>query len=547
MLKGMRRLLIAAAIFVALVVALVGASGYLLRGLVEGQREALLAALSRRAGVRIQVERAQFDVAAWYQLRPALALHGVKVSNPPGYKEPHLLTADRIDLRVALRPLLQRRIEVETLVLESPRFVIERNRQGISNLETFTQGTRGEAESQGVAMRIQSLVVHKGDLRLAESAVPRMREIDLTMTDVVPGQAVDSVLKAKLYEGKGSSMTFAGKAGPFTDKAAPLEGKAELTLALADVPAAVRQQQFGSMLLNGVDKAVVRMAGTVKGDLYRTVTAGGRFTVEGMKVGRDAGHLLPLGGQARLLATVSKLMSTPTTQLQLREGLLKVGAGEWKGTVDLLMVGGVVRGKSAGSISKLDINQFLGAFTSADNRMSGQLHMPSYSLRFAGRDADQLKRSLTGEAKMTVMQGRLKALDMVASIRRAVERTGMIEGDQKDTDFTTLNVDLALAGGTITASGLVVEGPALAAHGAGTIAADQALQFKMTTLVRGRVAELLGQRKVGTNPAEAAVPIEIGGTVQNPRVTPNVAKMAVSTGLSYLQDLLKKRLEDKKQ
>ncbi|MBL8295418.1 MAG: hypothetical protein JNN08_26470, partial [Bryobacterales bacterium] len=239
--------------------------------------------------------------------------------------------------------------------------------------------------------------------------------------------------------------------------------------------------------------------------------------------------------------------STPTTQLQLREGLLKVGAGEWKGTVDLLMVGGVVRGKSAGSISKLDINQFLGAFTSADNRMSGQLHMPSYSLRFAGRDADQLKRSLTGDAKMTVMQGRLKALDMVASIRRAVERTGMIEGDQKDTDFTTLNVDLALAGGTITASGLVVEGPALAAHGAGTIAADQALQFKMTTLVRGRVAELLGQRKVGTNPAEAAVPIEIGGTVQNPRVTPNVAKMAVSTGLNYLQELLKKRMGGKTQ
>ena len=547
MLKVMRRLLIAVAVLLALLVAVVGASGYLLRGLVEGQREALLAQLSRRAGVAIKVDRAEFDVAAWYQLRPALALHGVKVSNPPGYKEPHLLTAERIDLRVALRPLLERRLEVESLVLESPRFVVERNRQGISNLETFSQGTGGESEAQGVALRIQSLAVRKGDLRLAESAAPRLREIDLAMSDVVPGQAIDSILKAKLYDGKASSVSFAGKAGPFTENAAALDGKAELTLALADVPPAVRQRQFGSMLMNGVDKAVVRLTGTVKGDLYRAIAVAGRFAVEGMRVGRDASHLLPLDGQARLAATVTKLMSTPTTSLQLREGLLKVGGGEWRGTVDLLMVGGVVRGKSTGTIAKLDINQFLGAFTTADNRMSGQLQMPSYSLRFAGRDADQLRRSLSGEAKVTVMQGRLKELDMVASIRRAVERTGFLEGDQKDTDFTTLNTDLTLGGGRITASNLVIEGPAIAANGSGEIGEDQGLRFKLTTLVRGRVAELLGQRKAGTQPAEAAIPVEIGGTVQNPRVTPNVGKMAVSTGLNYLQELLKKRLGGKTQ
>ena len=147
-----------------------------------------------------------------------------------------------------------------------------------------------------------------------------------------------------------------------------------------------------------------------------------------------------------------------------------------------------------------------------------------------------------------VAKGQIKALDILASIRRAVEKVGLMEAEKSgNTEFTTLNTAVRIDGGALQASDFVIEGPALMVNGAGSIGFDQALQFKLSTLVRGRIAELLGRKGVGNAPAEAVVPVEVSGTVGNPRIVPNVKSMAVSTGVNFLRDLIQKRLAEKKQ
>ena len=551
----MRRLIIVVVAIVVLLGALVGFSGYLLKGLVTGEKDTLLKELSRRAGVQISVERADFDVAGWYAMRPALSLTGVKVANPPGFQQPHLLTADRIDVRVAIKPLLSRRLEVETLVLEKPQFLIERNKQGISNLEVFSQGLGsgkagggpGKASGSAVAMSIQSMEIRNGEVRMAGGAVSRLHNIDLQLKDVTAGRPIPTELSAKVYEGTRSTLNFKGNMGPFSPNSGAVDGEADIKLSVADVPDAVRRLEFGDLLAKPGSNSIVTLSGTVKGDLYGALQSNGKFTIDGVSVGRPE-HLLPLSGSAPLAVTVRKLMSTPVTDLRLRNALLKVGPGEWKGAVDLLMAGGVVRGKSTGAIRGIDINQFLAAFTSSDNRMAGQLNIPNYTLRFGGKDAEQIKRSLSGEGQVMVAKGQIKALDILASIRRAVEKVGLMEAEKSgNTEFTTLNTAVRIDGGALQASDFVIEGPALMVNGAGSIGFDQALQFKLSTLVRGRIAELLGRKGVGNAPAEAVVPVEVSGTVGNPRIVPNVKSMAVSTGVNFLRDLIQKRLAEKKQ
>ena len=177
MLKAMRRIVYLALIPAALAAVLIGFSGYFVRHAVTGQKDALLGELSRRSGVVITAGGAGFDLAGWYALRPALSLDDLKIGNPPGFQEPHLLTARRASVRVALGPLWSRRLEVETLVMDDPVFVIERTRQGTSNLEVFSQGLSAKGEEKatsgagapGVALSIQSLEVRNGDWTLVKN------------------------------------------------------------------------------------------------------------------------------------------------------------------------------------------------------------------------------------------------------------------------------------------------------------------------------------------------------------------------------------------
>jgi hypothetical protein len=239
---------------------------------------------------------------------------------------------------------------------------------------------------------------------------------------------------------------------------------------------------------------------------------------------------------------VRKLMSTPVTEVNTQKAKLRLGSGEWEGQVQLLMAGGVVRGKSTGRISKVDMSQFISAFTTATERVEGQLEIPQYSLRFGGANGDQIQKSLNGTGQLMVSKGRVKALDILGSIQRGAQKLGLVETQQSgSTEFTTLNSLVEIADGQIKASELALDGPALQLNGLGTITFDKDLNFKITTLVRGKVAELLGYKPVGTGPAEAQVPVEITGNLDNPRIVPNIKKMAVAAGTNYLKDMLQQK------
>lgn len=542
----MRRVALVLGVVVVLILGVVAASGYLIRGMVTGSRkQVLLNKLSERAGVKVDVDDVDFDVASWYRLQPSVTLGGVKMGNPPGYKSPHLMTAQRISLQVALKPLLEQKLEVGTLRVEHPQVLIERSAQGVSNLEAFAQGmssrgATGTGTESGVALEVKSLEIRDAELKLVNGGVPRLHGLNITLADYVPGQPLNLKLEGLLYDGKRSKVSVAGRLGPFGKTSAPLEGTVELTLALADVPDAVRKLECGDLLAQPGEKSAFRLNGAVKGDLYSVLQANGKVTVEDLQIGRGAGHLLPLRGEAPVALKVTKLMSTPVVDFRTQNATLQLGGGEWKGNVQLLVAGGVVRGTSAGSIKKVNIDQFLSALTSASERMEGQLEIPAYALKFAGKDATELQKSLAGEGSVTLVKGRLKALDLVASIRRSAEKTGLLAQETGTTEFSTLRTNLHLENQELRADNLVVDGPAVQANGAGVVGFDQSLRFKLSTLVRGPVAELLGFKKVGNAPAEASVPVEVKGTVQNPQVVPNVGKMAVATGMNYLKEFVKK-------
>ena len=68
-----------------------------------------------------------------YSLQPTLVVQDVAFANPPGFSGPNMATLERLDLRLALLPLLSHRIEIHQLILVRPDIQLETDKQGRAN------------------------------------------------------------------------------------------------------------------------------------------------------------------------------------------------------------------------------------------------------------------------------------------------------------------------------------------------------------------------------------------------------------------------------
>jgi AsmA protein len=550
----MSRTLKIAAGAAAALAALFVASGLLIQALLTGARkDALVESLGNAARVRMTVGSVHFSLGQWLRLRPSVALEDIALGNPPGFRSASLLDAKRLEAQVRLFSLFGSTIETNSISLDQPRITVEKNAAGATNIEAFmkalsaqpresTSGQSGAA--RGIA--IDSLKISNGEIRFQEpgtgglTSARAVHAIDIHLENFVPGQACRLTAGARLYEGNESELKFEGRAGPFEPGSIPLGGKIHFTVAPNDIPAAVRKEIFGTLLAAPGKRARVSLDATVQGNLYQTIAGPAKLELSNVMVGRDEKHLLALSGNAPAQFEIRKAMSTPFIRLRLDNAELRLGDGRWTGDVELVSEGPMTRGRSSGSIRNIDINQFLGSLTTADNKIQGQLDIPSYELHTAGRDAAQMRRSLAGTGRLEVSKGRLQALNLIGSIENAInKKTNQTAGT---TEFTTLKSNLNIANEQMQVSELLLDSPAGRVGGNGTITFDQALRFRLDAEIKGRLAELLGRRGSEGQMAMANVPIDVSGSVSNPIVRPNVGKLAVGTGMSYLEQLLKKKL-----
>jgi len=62
-----------------------------------------------------------------------VSLSDLHLGNPPGFKEKDFLTVKSFEVRVKLLPLLSKDIQVKRFILEEPRIVLEKNKEGRAN------------------------------------------------------------------------------------------------------------------------------------------------------------------------------------------------------------------------------------------------------------------------------------------------------------------------------------------------------------------------------------------------------------------------------
>jgi len=184
-----------------------------------------------------------------------IAFSELRVANPKGFKEETLLFVKSFDVNVKLIPLLSRDIQVKGFIVEGPRLVLEKTKDGKGNWQSIGKTSvqapvktpeekTGKEESPSGGLPIKSLAVAEisvknGSLLWVDGSTGERKEvknIGLEIKDVALDRPVTFLLTAGMDS---IPMQVEGKVGPLGSD--PMKGS---------LPVAVSLKAFKDLALN---------------------------------------------------------------------------------------------------------------------------------------------------------------------------------------------------------------------------------------------------------------------------------------------------------
>ena len=248
------------------------------------------------------------------------------------------------------------------------------------------------------------------------------------------------------------------------------------------------------------------------------------------------------GARVELNLTVKRLMTNPAFDLVIPDGSLTLGEGTWNGQAKLSYANARVQGSGSGKIGGVDINEMMSALTSASDKVSGTVAVPQYSVRFAGAGADQIRDSLAGSGNLTLEEGEISAFNLLGTIQKHADKLlGGNSSEPGETEFTTLSSDFEIRNQQVHLMNILLDSPASDVTGQGYLTFEKELHFDLETTIQGALAATLGGKPNSEGTIVASVPVKIRGTMDSPRVSPDIGRIVGDKVKGVLDSLFKKR------
>ena len=158
-------------------------------------------------------------------LWPTVELRDVSLANPPGFSRPDMATLQRLDLQLALWPLLFQRVEIDRLVLVRPDIRLETGAKGQANW-SFTLPQKAAAASPLPAARqpagvqsatrvsIDHLRIEDGTLTYRDDATGRSTVLTLHQFEATASSADAPLHLVANAAYNGSAFTLDATLGP---------------------------------------------------------------------------------------------------------------------------------------------------------------------------------------------------------------------------------------------------------------------------------------------------------------------------------------------
>lgn len=141
-----------------------------------------------------------FTVFPWLGLETGR----VEFGNPPGFQSPLFAATEKVGIRVKLMPLLERKLEMDTVIVHGLTLNLERNAGGKTNWadlaargETAKESSAGGADTPLAAFAIGGLDIRDGTLSWRDAKAGQqyvVRRLSLQTGGLAPGKPVEAKL-----------------------------------------------------------------------------------------------------------------------------------------------------------------------------------------------------------------------------------------------------------------------------------------------------------------------------------------------------------------
>ncbi|HOP40070.1 MAG TPA: AsmA-like C-terminal domain-containing protein [Geobacteraceae bacterium] len=176
----------------------------------ENFKTEILDSLQSTLHRRVIYESGKFS----FHFTPAFTFKNIVIMEKDGSAP--FLTADRLTFRIALFPLLRKRLLLRGIVLEKPSAIITRDKSGVFNISDLL-----ESRGAGIPLHVRGVRIRHGKLYVAdrgtgrEEVVTILDDVDLAIGRIIRGKTTDFKFSATVVQGRESGeVRLNGKLTP---------------------------------------------------------------------------------------------------------------------------------------------------------------------------------------------------------------------------------------------------------------------------------------------------------------------------------------------
>lgn len=154
-------------------------------------------------------------------LRPRIALRDATIANIEGGSAPDFARIGRLEVTLALLPLLSRQVEIDSLLLADADILLERDAAGRGNW-VFGQGDGHGRAPAAPGVQVAAVEIEASRIRLPGAAIERIDIASLTIARATPDAPLDLAGRINLA---GEALAIEASLGTATEGALPISAK----------------------------------------------------------------------------------------------------------------------------------------------------------------------------------------------------------------------------------------------------------------------------------------------------------------------------------
>ncbi|WDT75026.1 MAG: AsmA family protein [Candidatus Manganitrophus sp.] len=491
-------------------------------------------------------------------------LKNVVVRDDPQFSPEDFFRSDSVVVSFRLLPLLQKRVEVEELLIQSPALQLIQDASGKWNTSTLgggkkspPGGTTSPQEQRPIGILADEVIVKNGRIthvRRVKGGPPlstSAEDFDLKLSNLQLGEIASIDLETRI-EPQGKQTSLKGRVGPLTTALKPETIDLSGTVGRSDLHLQGGYQK-GRLLLRAnaeqvdLDELMLLLPqggsppqktslppgpppsspGTTPMEVDFTVK---EVRVKGMEVSN-------LSGRARLNRKVGALENL--------NGNIWGGHFTGSGRVDLSS--GAFPFTTNFALQKASLGSVVKQFVPIDPGIFSGTTSIGVTLQGSGGSWGALSKTLTGKGEWEVGEGEIKNVNLLREALATLQLLDQVQLPlEPNTRFSSAKGGLQIEAGRIGLSRLSMDNPLFDLLGEGEVGLDGVYRLLGEMRLAESVTQKIRSTPVGSllpmEEEKLEVPIEIAGTPQGARLALREEALK-ETAAKQLRERLTERLE----